>query len=209
MRYRDGKVSEASAYHFDRDETPPGQPKAQGIVWAYCSDGSTVDASLYSSFTVFACNPLLPIVVAEGDPSTYSDVRYHPLQFFHPSAEHPLRGISQAAFEDSPMGQGGAPVKYVAGQSPSWMPALVPESYRNPYRHTVPPSIGLAGELPIVIGLMAFSEARSESGVSNRVNEIFLGRPGHNGRWRDRRWTHNHRPAGCTCSPDHLHIRGS
>ncbi|KAI9149569.1 LOW QUALITY PROTEIN: hypothetical protein HJFPF1_11623 [Paramyrothecium foliicola] len=174
MRYRDGNVAEAHGYQFGRGETALGMPKAPGVVWAFLSDGSIIQAEHYSSYTVFSCNPLLPVIVAEGDASTYSDIIYHPLQFFHP-IDASLKGVSQVAWEDSPMSEGGAPVKYVAGQNPTWMPGLVPESYRNPYRHSPPPSVGLAGELPVVIGLMAFSEAYDRQTNSNCVDEIFLG----------------------------------
>lgn len=196
MRWKDGQVSAANGWHWGRDLPAPGQPSAPGRVWTTLSSGSPYFADNYSIFTTFSCNPLLPFVVAEGDPSTADGPRLSPLLFFHPPSGNAMRGVSQAVTDESVMGNGPGPVKYTAGRQPSWVPSLVPPTYLTP-EADAPRSAGLGGELPIVIALMAFSERGNLAAGTNRTEEIFLGRPGHHGRWHNWRWTHNYHPTGC------------
>ncbi|KAK5993899.1 hypothetical protein PT974_07337 [Cladobotryum mycophilum] len=196
MRYRDGEVTVATNYQWYRAPPIPNYPREEGrllLCGSELPDGYIIK---YKAFAVFSCNPLLPIVVADGDPLTQCNLRQHPLLFFHPQNPS-LRGISQAVTEDSLMENpsGGGVVKFVAGREPSWIPALVPETYRNPELNPEPPqSVGLAGELPIVIGLMAFSEPGDVRSRQNCVHEIFLGTGHHRGRWRGGRWHHSGAP---------------
>lgn len=197
MRYHEGKVSRAPGWYWGRPDTEPGLPKAEGVIWRMQSHNVPQYAVQYKSFTTFSCGPLLPFVVAEGDPSTRADEPHLcPLLFFHPPSNDPMRGVSQVAFEESVLDGGPGPARYTAGRSPSWVSSLVPSAYSN-QEANAPRSTGLGGELPIVLGLMAFSEARNPDSLENRTDEIFVGMPGHHGRWHDRRWTHNHRPSGC------------
>lgn len=196
MRWRDGAVSEARNWQWGRPATQPGQPKADGLLWTPQPDGTAYYADLYKRFTVFSCSPFLPVVVADGDPSAHDNTRMTPLLFFRPPRDNRMRGTSQAVTDESEMDAGPGPAKYTAGRHPSWIPSLVPPTYAT-QEHSAPKSAGLGGELPIVIGLMAFSEAGDRANLTNRTDEIFLGSPGHHGRWHDLRWTHNHRPTGC------------
>ncbi|KND91873.1 hypothetical protein TOPH_03338 [Tolypocladium ophioglossoides CBS 100239] len=186
MRYQGGEVTEAQGYHWFRSALCES---------GHCYSPSQEPLTPYSDFGIFSCGPHLPIVVMPGDPMTIIEGKaaMHALRFFHPPLNSELRGVSQATWAEGHMPAGGFPVKYVAGRDPSWIPGLVPKIFRNP--ETSVSSRGLGGELPIVLGLMAFSEA------GDRVDEIFLGRNGHRGRWRDRVWMNHHEPQGCMPRP--------
>ncbi|KAF4999983.1 hypothetical protein FDECE_11331 [Fusarium decemcellulare] len=186
MRYRDGDISRTTGYQWHRDTT---SLPAQGQL--LCADGSgswTRDATgnlwggqEYKTFSVFACNPLLPIMVAEKDPLAASNTgSWELLRVFHPRTPE-LAGISQVVTMSSPMGEGGSPVRYVAGRRPSWIPSLLPRAYRSPMS-SAPPSRGLGGELPIILGLMALSSEPDKTGSA--VEEVFLGSNGHGKKWR-------------------------
>lgn len=187
MRYEGGQVTEARGYQWYRHML-----HAEG----FCFDPTLSSVPCYSRAAVFSCNPHLPVVVIPADPTTLPDQEQtmHALHFCHPPPGA-LRGLSQATTPDgNNMPAGGGPRKYVAGRSPTWMPALVPQTYANPRGAAAPPSRGLGGELPIVLGLMAFSGAPDQVYVSRSDS-------GHRGFWRDGVWTHNHAPALCTSPP--------
>lgn len=197
MRYRNGQVEVARGYgwwrgEFDGAAWPPGiicMVGADGNP-VYTDEGQPQYCQKYKELAVYSCNPLLPIVVDNGDPlSSSAQLDRSPLLFFHPPSQP---GVSQAVHPDSPMGQGPTPCKYVAGASPSWISSLVPRTYRNPYNAVA--SVGLAGELPIVLGLMAFSEHSS-------VTQTFLGDGAAHGRWRGGFWFHKDAPKGCKSLP--------
>ncbi|KAL7945371.1 hypothetical protein V8C42DRAFT_55721 [Trichoderma barbatum] len=200
MRYQNGQVVEAPGYEWSRgafngNEWPPGH------VLMYNSDGSPMladvetqqCAAMYKQLAVFSCNPHLPIAVLNGDPLSASSLPRTPLLFFHPPSQ---QGRSQAVHPDSPMERGPGPCKYVAGASPSWMPGLVPTTFQNPYN--LDPSDGLAGELPIVLGLMAFTESTTVH--REAVTRTFLGYDGHLGKWRDGQWYRTEAPQGYALS---------
>ncbi|KAM0477448.1 hypothetical protein ACHAPX_005760 [Trichoderma viride] len=196
MRYRNGQVEVARGYgwwrgEFDGAAWPPGiicMVGADGNP-VYTDEGQPQYCQKYKELAVYSCNPLLPIVVDNGDPlSSSAQLDRSPLLFFHPPSQP---GVSQAVHPDSPMGQGPTPCKYVAGASPSWISSLVPRTYRNPYNAVA--SVGLAGELPIVLGLMAFSEHSS-------VTQTFLGDGAAHGRWRGGFWFHKDAPKGYALS---------
>ncbi|KAL7934112.1 hypothetical protein V8C35DRAFT_46166 [Trichoderma chlorosporum] len=188
MRYQDGTVTAAPGYQWYRGD--PGEAAwPRGGVWAYDPDGLPMNVNEYKYLAVFSCNPLLPIVILNGDPLSAADVPRTPLLIFHPP-KYP--GRSQAVHLESSTEMGPAMCKYVAGARPSWVPSLVPTTYINPF-NTVP-STGLAGELPIILGLMAFSESTDME--EEALNRIFLGDGAHHGRWHDRRWRHKEPPRG-------------
>jgi len=82
-------------------------------------------------------------------------------------------------------GAGDSP--YVAGRNPSWIPALVPRVFENVDGGATPPSLGLGGDLPTIIGLMAFHGRRG------RASEVFS-----EGRWQQHQWHGGSRPpSGC------------
>lgn len=203
MRYCNGEVTVAHGYTWWRGDFlgaawPPGYVCMIGADGnpVYTDQGHLQCAERYKELAVFSCNPLLPIVVDNGDPlSTSAALDRSPLLFFHPPSQP---GVSQAVHPDSPMEPGPAPCKYVAGADPSWIPSLVPRAYRNPYNAV--PSAGLAGELPIVLGLMAFSEPGDREDHTP-VTQTFLGDGVAHGKWHRRCWTHNAAPQGCKFSP--------
>lgn len=188
MRYSDGDISEAWGYHWYRDGRsptdeafPPGQLLRLDQEGNFIPDPATgyyVCANEYTTFAVAACNPLLPIMVVDHDPLV-SRKSWDLLRIFHPRN---YRGLSQVVTLDSPMGEGGAPVRYVAGKSPSWVPGLLPRTYRSPHLHP-PDSMGLGGELPIILGLMALTPEQNHDD-NEPTNQLFLGRNG----WRRNEW---------------------
>lgn len=196
MRYHNGQVTAAHGYGWWRGEFD-GAVWSPGVICMVGADGNPVYTDegqpqycqKYKELAVYSCNPLLPIVVDNGDPlSSSTALDRSPLLFFHPPSQP---GVSQAVHPDSPMEQGPTPCKYVAGASPSWIPSLVPRTYRNPY--TAVASVGLAGELPIILGLMAFSEHSS-------VTQTFLGDGAAHGRWTGGFWRHTEAPKGYALS---------
>ncbi|KAG5913238.1 hypothetical protein E4U53_004941, partial [Claviceps sorghi] len=198
MRFRNGRVARASSdlvrYCWARQE-----PGAEGGILGQPGSHPAFFAQPYKRASVFSCNPLLPVIVAEDDVLVRPDAHFHALHFMHarPGA------ISQASYQfDYPpsvplppaVTSQGPPLKYVAGAAPTWIPGLVPATYTNPYR--TGPSGGLGGELAILLGLMAFHSARpSERGRT--VDEVFLGRVGENwGLWKDYQWRATGSPPG-------------
>ncbi|RFU76168.1 hypothetical protein TARUN_6073 [Trichoderma arundinaceum] len=196
MRYENGQVTEAFGDRWAR-EGPQGGTWPPGRVCATDAHGRECHPTMYKQMAVFSCNPLLPIVVVNGDPlSAAEKLARSPLLFFHPPSQP---GVSQAVHPDSLMDHGPPECKYVAGASPSWIPSLVPETYRNP--HNVVPSVGLAGELPIVLGLMAFS-LPTEGEAEESVTRTFL-----SGLWQNGQWHHTGAPQGYALSASD-HPRG-
>ncbi|KAF5021607.1 hypothetical protein F66182_6354 [Fusarium sp. NRRL 66182] len=192
MRYRNNEVTEVTDYYWYREPsmTPQGQLLRLDQDGNYLRDqnGQYFPAPEYKTFGVAACNPLLPIMVVDKDPLVFPPKSWDLLRIFHPKKA--LTGLSQVATIDSSMGSGGGPVLYVAGRSPSWMPGLVPKTYKSlPGNQRA--SRGLGGELPIILGLMALSAEHDESNSS--TNDMFLG---HNPVWRDGVWTGRDAPKG-------------
>ncbi len=79
------------------------------------------------------------------------------------------------------------------------MPSLVPRVFENTRPENNTPSRGLAGELPVVIAMMAFH------GRVGEASDVFS-----RGLWRRNQWLGSGRaPAGCkfflvlSCSPYH------
>ncbi|KAF4446228.1 hypothetical protein F53441_10113 [Fusarium austroafricanum] len=194
MRYRNGEVSEATGYYWDRDTStqPEGQLLRLDSRGNYLVDeyGRYFTAPEYKTFGVAACNPLLPIMVVDHDPLVTRG-NWELLRVFHPPT---VPGLSQVATESSNMGQGGGPLLYVAGRSPSWIPGLLPTTYKSPPRHGISRSSGLGGELPIILGLMALSASPDQNEMSNSsIDNVFLG---HNRIFKHGAWTSSDAPKG-------------
>ncbi|KAM6509764.1 hypothetical protein FALCPG4_017411 [Fusarium falciforme] len=191
MRYSNGEVSEAFGYYWHRNSSDDVgylfRIDASGNYIPDPSTGSYLAAQQYKTFAVFACNPLLPIMVTDVDPLVYQS-GWDLLRIFHSRGIQ--SGLSQVVTLESPMALGQGPVRYVAGKSPSWVPGLIPETYRNPFPHA-PASLGLGGELPVILGLMALN-ACPASGGENEANEVFLEKE----QWRNRQWRGNEVPRG-------------
>ncbi|KAH0532892.1 hypothetical protein TsFJ059_001524 [Trichoderma semiorbis] len=206
MRYHNRGVTEAFGYGWYRGDFNGRAWPAGGVLMCssdglpmYTEDGMPQYVAVYKKLSVFSCGPFLPIVVINGDPLT-ADLSSSetpspmPLMFHHPPLQE---GISHAVYPEGHMERGPGPCKYVAGANPSWMPSLVPTIYSNP--NNPGPSNGLAGELPIILGLMAFSEPTRSEEV---VNRIFLGEGSHRGKWRDGQWHRTEAPRGYALSAD-------
>ncbi|KAF9771540.1 hypothetical protein IL306_010803 [Fusarium sp. DS 682] len=190
MRYRNGDVSEAAEYRWFRDPASEGQllrvdGRGNCMTNQY---GQGYQATEYKTFGVAACNPLLPIMVTEQDPLVTRS-NWELLRVFHP----PLRpGVSQVSTISSRMGPGGGPLLHVAGRSPSWIPGLLPATYKSPQRNA-PHSVGLGGELPIILGLMALNAPPGDEMSNRSIECVFLG---HNRLWRHGSWTSSDPPRG-------------
>lgn len=153
----------------------------------------------YNTCTLFACSPLLPLVVTASDASLgYTFLpRMCPCDQNYDtySAWNQLHFVSnQAGVSWVNSYRCGAP--YVAGKEPSWMPSLVPSVYRNTLDEA-PRSEYLSGELPILIALMGFH------GRPGRASDVFASQKWHLGQWRgsNRAPTHGTYP-----SPGLMHI---
>ncbi|KPM40760.1 hypothetical protein AK830_g5759 [Neonectria ditissima] len=193
MRYHDGVVSDASEFFWTRDTT---SFPAVGCLWG--TDGATGESfalDKYKSCAVFACNPHLPIMVTAHDPLAEGTRScWQLLQLFHPRDE--LSGITQVATEDSRMPAGGGLVRYAAGSKPTWIPSLLPETYKTPWANA-PNSRGLGGELAVILGLMALSAGHDSTNSNNNTNHVFLGYGRGPGRWHRKKWTCEEEPKGC------------
>ncbi|KAH6969388.1 hypothetical protein DER45DRAFT_49468 [Fusarium avenaceum] len=189
MRYYNGEVTEAADFYWYRDAENSGRLAKLDSQRNCMMDqfGQYRYAVEYKSFGVAACNPLLPIMVVAQDPLTSETAYWELLRIFHPPT---IPGLSQAVTINSNMGEGGGPVPYIAGRSPSWMPSLLPSTYRSPNRNP-PRSLGLGGELPIVLGLMALYAPQDTNNTS--IDNVFLG---HNRVWRHGVWNSNEPPRG-------------
>ncbi|KAF4336476.1 hypothetical protein FBEOM_9684 [Fusarium beomiforme] len=194
MRYRNGDISEATNYLWYRESSTP--PASQGQLLRMDGHGNCptdrygnyYSAEEYKTFGVAACNPLLPIMVTEQDPLVTTS-NWELLRVFHPPS---LPGVSQVSTISSSMGPGGGPLLHVAGRSPAWIPGLLPATYRSPQRHA-PPSQGLGGELPIILGLMALNAPPGGEMSNHSIDAVFLG---HNRLWRHGAWTSSDPPRG-------------
>lgn len=206
MRYSDGVVREAHGYMwmFDRED-PDRRTLYSGI--GYDSQNRPFITPNYQDYwpvpeykraAVFACNPLLPIMVCPMDPMVDNTTsRWELLQVFHPPRpphHSHLPARTQVAFDEvSPLPRGPGLKRYIAGADAAWMPALLPLTYSRPLE--APPSGGLGGELSIILGLMALSLP------PGCTNAVFLGGGGRGAMWRGNRWAHNHPPMGCESCP--------
>jgi hypothetical protein len=132
-RWRNGVISVATSYQWAE-----GSP--------YPPHGGVLD--YYRSITMFYCNPWDQFLVADGDAST-RDIEtsdspgdlWHPLDFRHD------KGLSRLDFVSEPR---------LAGNGGAFIDHLGLASYER-VDSDAPPSRGLAGNLAILIGLVAFS----------------------------------------------------
>ncbi|KAF7550358.1 hypothetical protein G7Z17_g5765 [Cylindrodendrum hubeiense] len=187
MHYSNGNVSEAPGFHWERQTNYP----AEGILYGQNLEATEwYPVEKYKTYAVFACNSHLPIMITPHDPlHVDTNSCWQLLQLFHPRG---LRGISQVAGEDSEMGEGPGLVRHAAGARPSWIPSLLPSTYKSTMDNP-PTSRGLGGELPVILGLMALSAEPDPTETNMNTNHVFLG---HQRRWRRQQWTHSERPSG-------------
>ncbi|KAI0123348.1 hypothetical protein BJ170DRAFT_687361 [Xylariales sp. AK1849] len=183
FRYDSGIVSPSKEYTWFH----PGRGAAGAIGWwekMYDESENLVDQfqplDVYSTFTVFNCGPFLPSIWSSGDVTVNSSdtfTGWHALHFCHAD------GVSQA----SPNGS----KKVVAGKNADFIDVILPRIFKNEYKNDIdrpeketPPSQGLAGELGLVIGLLALSQKRG------KIDLAF-----HENHWRQNRWTGQRHPS--------------
>jgi len=163
-RWENGIVTQATGYYSDN---------SQGYA------PNNVGLELYRGATMFYCNPFYQFFVADGDASTRDMPnapvpldRWYPINFRHHGT------ISRVDFAgDQP---------YLAGNGPEFIRQLGLNSYRN-QENEAPASGGLAGNLAILIALIAFS-----CGGSRDLERILLD----DRAWRRYEWRGHRRPAG-------------
>lgn len=185
MRYKDGRVTLADGYFWER----PNGWHTPGFI---CGPSQSAEQQPipYKVQTVFSCNPFIPIITINDDMTTRNVDQYHGpkwelLRFEHDTNTYP--GVSFAT-----CGHDG-PRQYVAGSNPSWIPNLVPASYLSPF--SAQQSQGLGGDLPLILALMSFWHPWSMD-HHERMEGVFYGR---RPLWKDRFWRADPRdgPEGC------------
>ncbi|KAK0614577.1 hypothetical protein B0T14DRAFT_606835 [Immersiella caudata] len=166
FRYRAGTITPAANYKWYR----PEMGQEGHISYVDPTTGLiTAAPDPYRTETIFSCNAHLPLITLQSDASlgsyhrsncpkgcdaVFQDGDLLPWNMLHINHPRHLQGVSLVN-----SGQQG--YTFVAGKSPKWMPALVPRVFENIERHTTPQSRGLGGDLPVVIGLMAFHARRT------------------------------------------------
>ncbi|KAM7184721.1 hypothetical protein V8F33_012835 [Rhypophila sp. PSN 637] len=188
-------------FQYDSGHVAPASPEyswyrlgesSPGGIGRYSPGGAFQMMVPYKTGTVFACSSHLPIIVAECDvlcdPTwVFKDCRcgndgdsfrWNLLSFYGTRGFTSVNAVA-----------GGMP--HVLGGNPSWIPSLVPSVYESPDENAAR-STGLGGDLPTIIGLMAFHGRRE------RASDVFS-----NGSWQQNQW-HGSRsaPNGYPRPPD-------
>lgn len=172
FRWQDGRVTALPGDYYGWDR-PNGWGTA-GRIWGWTVDPATNMAVQqymvpFDTYTVFRGWRFLPVVFMGSDATATNvdeaeaETMYHALSFSSEGGNH----VSLAG----PRGR-----LYAAGKDAGWVGRLVPDSYRNPYPD-VQTCRGLAGSLPLILGLMGLSQTHG------RAADAFT-----QGLWRDRNW---------------------
>lgn len=173
FRWRDGLVSLAEGYIWSLQ--PDGY--AQGRIYANSLNTGVVWPEYYRTATVFYCNHFAKFFTARGDTSTRDSLdpedSWHPLSFFHEN--------SNVSYVDHSGDQ-----EFLAVRHASWIEQLLPNTYRR-HSKNGPASGGLAGLLPIVIALVAFSCLNRDELYRVLINDRA---------WRGHRWVPHERETG-------------
>jgi hypothetical protein len=124
-------------------------PYANGTIFGTDPKGQATWPTYFRAATVFYCNHFDQFRTARGDAGTReiaasvdAEDWWHPLTFFH---DHDISYVDHAGDQE-----------YLAVRNATWIEQLVPRQYRRPH-HEGPANGGLAGLLPILIALVAFS----------------------------------------------------
>lgn len=160
FRWSNGVITAPAGYRWDDG-------------YAYAPNGGVLN--YYRSITMFHCNPFDQFLVAEGDASTrdietapWPGDRWFPVNFRHDG------GLSRVDFTAE---------QFLAGNGAAFIDDLGLISYQS-QDPDAPPSGGLAGNLAILIALVAFSCR------STHLRDILVG---HNRAWHLYQWAgHNH-----------------
>jgi hypothetical protein len=170
-RWSNGTVSLADGYIWWQQNA-----YTEGRIYINSSAGA-VYPDHYRTATVFYCNHFDKFFTARGDASTRDSLEpedlWHPLSFFH--------GNNNVSYVDHAGDQ-----QYLAVRHADWIEQLLPRTYR---RHSSkgPANGGLAGLLPIIIALVAFScRGRDE------LHRVLI----NDQAWRGHRWYPHQRDSG-------------
>ncbi|KAF6824785.1 hypothetical protein CPLU01_10649 [Colletotrichum plurivorum] len=150
-RYENGVISPADNYVWYRPE--PGIEGTIALQYEQQYDDGTGRSvwsydqmEVHSTFSVFNCWRFLPCIWTDVDSSVEEmglDYKWSQLEFGHDTGE---MGVTRLQGLE----------RHVAGKSPSWIPALLPETYAVP-SGSWPQSRGLGGPFGIIIALIALS----------------------------------------------------
>ncbi|KXH63687.1 hypothetical protein CSAL01_02408 [Colletotrichum salicis] len=102
----------------------------------------------YKTYSVFNCWRFLPCLCTDVDVSTVDGTPFggwHSLAFSQPDEQNP--GLTRIVYP-------GGPQRHVSGRDPAWLPHLLPHTFATP-DPSAPRSIGLGGDLPIILALLA------------------------------------------------------
>jgi hypothetical protein len=176
-RWQNGVVTAAPAYLWSAQQVGP--PYANGTIYANSTTG-IVWPPCHRAATVFYCNNFDMFFTARGDasardisaPQTEPEDTWQPLSFLH---ENNISYVDHAGDQE-----------YVAVRQASWIEQLLPNTYRRQTRDG-PANGGLAGLLPIIIALIAFSCRNREDLRRVLINDRS---------WRGHRWIPHQRETG-------------
>jgi len=192
-RWTGGVVQEATEYRW-YEGWIEGPPPANGTL--VTQDNNML--ACYKTATVFFCNQFNNFMTTPGDASARNIVdadpeeSWHPLTFLHETCEDGY--ISQV--------EHGGDQQYLAAPGGSLVNQLLPQAYDYPHipetydyqqgdgdqGYECPPnSKGLAGNLAILIALVAFS-CRNSRDLRGALTADHA--------WHNRRWDPHNRPSG-------------
>lgn len=214
FRCRDGVVSEARNYMWGRSPVDGGGLGTGNIfIMTDLHSGQQLEEPeempVHNACTIFSSNPHLPIIAVKTDATIYRTM-YHGSNedcVYHGSnnedCEHVWAtpqftsresdpGVSEVVL-DANQGR-----NYVTTHNPTWIPSLVPATYKISRNTQLTASKGLSGEIATIIGLMAFYDDYGSDGP--KTNELFGGGESSRGRWHHYRWRGSGKPSGyATC----------
>jgi hypothetical protein len=159
FRYRAGTIAPAPNYVWSRSN----MGEEGRISYVDPTTGFiTIALGPYKTETIFSCSAHLPIITLQSDASLGSSL---PSGAQYENSEDDIYKWTMLHFASSEgislansRRQG---CTCIAGKNASWIPSLVPRVFENTYRHETQRSRGLGGDLPVVIGLMAFHASRT------------------------------------------------
>ncbi|KAN0099623.1 hypothetical protein V8E51_013398 [Hyaloscypha variabilis] len=150
-RWNNGIVSLADGYNWTARPVQGhgGAPLANGTICRLDSYGQTIWPEYFRAATVFYCNHFDNFFTTRGDAGTREMAAsadagdwWQPLSFFH---DHDISYVDHAGDQE-----------FLAVRTATWIEQLLPRVYRR-HQHGGPAHGGLAGLLPIIIALVAFS----------------------------------------------------
>ena len=178
-RWKDGVVTAAPGYVWSAQQT--GAPLyANGTIYANSTTG-VVWPQYYRAATVFYCNHFDKFFTARGDASIRNFIAQGPEDSWHPLS---FRHENNISYLEHAGDQG-----FLAVRQASWIKQLLPNAYRC-QASDGPANGGLAGLLPIIIALVAFS-CRDH----NELYQVLI----EDRAWRGHKWRPHLRETGRKC----------